>query len=465
MKRAGARPRRSRRAGPLLGVAALAAVFAFTAASALDVRTARAETRSLTLAEAVALARSQAPAMKIARARALEAKRKSQGAFTDWLPKLATEATYSISDEPQNLRIPAGTLGSFPATGPIPAEDVALQQGGDDLFFITTTLSQPLTQLLKVGGAHSIARAGSRAAQADLRAAENSMLVSLQGAYGALLVATRRSEAAALNARATSDLLTDAERGVAAGTSHPVQAAEARVRALDARRREIEAANEIEDRAADLCLILGLPVGTTFDLAPLDPAPTDSLPLAETTARALAANPEIHAARETLNQARRAVGIARSDFVPQLGLYAQHTYQDAVPFLPEESVSYGFKVEWTVWDFWKRGFEVGARQAARLQAEENLAVVTRRVAADVEKAHRRLRRAALLVEAARAARDARAEAARLRADQTGAGLVLGSSGLQAEAERVSAEADLLAAELEQRIARAELQRATGSVTP
>jgi outer membrane protein TolC len=403
--------------------------------------------------------------MKIARARVLEAKRKSQGAFTDWLPKLATEATYSVSDEPQNLRIPAGTLGSFPATGPIPAEDVALQQGGDDLFFVSTTLSQPVTQLLKVSGAHSIARAGSRAAQADLRAAENSMLVSLQGAYGTLLVAKRRSEAAALNARATNDLLTDAERGVAAGTSHPVQAAEARVRALDARRQEIEAANEIEDRAADLCMILGIPVGTTFDLAPLEPAPADSLPLTEATARALAQNPEIDAARESANQARRAVGIARSDFVPQLGLYAQHTYQDALPFLPEESLSYGFKVEWTVWDFWKRGFQVGERQAARLQAEENLAMVTRRVTADVEKAHRRLRRAALLVEAARAARDARTEAARLRADQTVAGLALGSSGLQAEAERISSEADLLAAELEQRIARAELQRATGSVIP
>jgi hypothetical protein len=87
------------------------------------------------------------------------------------------------------------------------------------------------------------------------------------------------------------------------------------------------------------------------------------------------------------------------------------------------------------------------------------------VTADDEKAHRRLRRAALLVEAARAARDARTEAARLRADQTVAGLALGSSGLQAEAERISSEADLLAAELEQRIARAELQRATGSVIP
>jgi outer membrane protein TolC len=419
------------------------------------------EARKLTLNEAFALARSQSPSLRIARARVLEMKRKSQSSFTSYLPSISTEATYSVSDDEQELVIPAGSLGDLPPVGPIPAVDSRIAQGGDDLFYATTTLTQPVTQLLKISRAHRIARADHRAAEADLRNAESSVLIGVQSAYGALRIAAKRREAAALSMETAAELMADAERSVAAGSSLPVQGAEARVSYLDAKRRDLESAIEIEDRAADLSLLLGLPPETSYDLAPLEAVPLDTLAAETYASRAAAQNPEIASARETLVKARHGVAAAGADFVPQLGLYAQHLYQDAVPFLPEESISYGFKVEWTVWDFWKRGYEVGQRKAARAQAEENLGMVTRRVRADVEKAHRRLRKAVLLVDTAREARDARVEAARLRADESSAGLSLASKARQAAADQASAEADLMAAELELRIARAELLRAAG----
>ena len=80
---------------------------------------------------------------------------------------------------------------------------------------------------------------------------------------------------------------------------------------------------------------------------------------------------------------------------------------------------------------------------------------------DVEKSYRKAERAVRAAAAAQAALAARRDALRVATDREQRGIVLAAYTADADAGRAAAEVQALAAELEVRLARAELARAVG----
>lgn len=416
---------------------------------------------TLTLDSARALAYQANPGLGIMRQRLIEARSREQQRWTAYFPRLGVDATLTQVGSRQTLAIPPGALGPLSTGELVPGRPIVLPQGGKTLFLQTVRVEQPVTQLFKVRAGHRAAEAEERSAEAQLRGAEGDLSLGVELGYSNLLVAKAQYRAQAVQVAADSALARDARASTEVGLALSVAADQADARLHESRRRFRELGYRIEDLGLELADLLGIPPSTTFELVtpPDDSAFTGSLE--DYVTGALASNPEVVAATQQVVRASQGVSAARAEYLPQVGVFAQHLLQHAVPFLPASHFSVGVKAEWTIWDFRQRDFAMAERRAQREQARLDLERTRRRIETETTKAYRALLRAKEGASVAAEAAAARTAAARIAADQVAAGLALPSVALSAEATRLLAETDLLQARFTIRLAHAALDRVAG----
>jgi outer membrane protein TolC len=417
--------------------------------------------RRLTIGEAVDLALQNNSYLKIARQKVREHEKKAAAARTDFFPHLTTEANYLHLAEPQHIEIPRGAFGVFQSIGPVPASSLALIQGANEFFYSTSTLAQPLTQMIKIRQGHQIARLDTAIASSDLKRAENEVAVRVHEAFFALLIAQRQKRAAELEVAAATEKLRDAQKAVDLGNTLPVTATGARAALLAARHARLSLENQISDVTLEFNDLVGLPLETDLDLVAPDPPNASALTREECLKTALASSEEIRAAEQAVAKARRAILAARADYIPEIGAYGQYLYQNGAPFVAKNNGIFGLKMTWKVFDFGKRNDVIGERRALLEQAEENLRRLKNRTSVEVEKSYRKLQRSKEMIDVAQEALELRRESERLAAEQVRAGLSVLSGQFAAQAALAKAEADLLAAGLGYRMAGVELQRVMG----
>jgi outer membrane protein TolC len=187
----------------------------------------------------------------------------------------------------------------------------------------------------------------------------------------------------------------------------------------------------------------------------------DATAASDLETEALAHNPEVAAAEQTLKKAKAGLSAAHAEYIPEIGAFAQYVHQDGVPLLTENNGLVGVKMSWTLLEFGKRSGQVHERQAQVAEAEENLRHVENRVRVEIEKEVRKVRRAETGLEASRESVAARAEMRRITANQLQANTVNPSALKEAEGQLAEAEAVLFQAEMERNKARAELERTVG----
>jgi outer membrane protein TolC len=206
---------------------------------------------------------------------------------------------------------------------------------------------------------------------------------------------------------------------------------------------------------------LGLPLDTRLELDAAVPASFDQRPREEYVQTAWAANPEILAAEEAIRKARAGLTLAKSAYVHDITAYARHSYQDGVPFLVRNFGTFGFTLNWEVFDFGKRRAAVREREAQLAQAEENLQRLQQQVAVGIERRYNRVQQTRNLVQVANQVVKLRQEGERLAGNQLTQGVVLVSERRQSTAATYKAEADFLQASLGYLLAWAELEQAVG----
>jgi outer membrane protein TolC len=206
--------------------------------------------------------------------------------------------------------------------------------------------------------------------------------------------------------------------------------------------------------------LIGLSLNTDVELVAPEPEATDAT-AGDLETEALAHNPEVAAAEQTLKKAHAGLSAAHAEYIPEIGAFAQYVHQDGVPLLTENNGLAGLKMNWTLLEFGKRSGQVHERQAQVAEAEENLRHVENRVRVDIEKEVRKVRRTETELEAARESVEARAEMRRITANQVEANTANPSALKEADAQLAEAEAGLFQAEMERSTARAELERTVG----
>jgi len=421
---------------------------------------AHAESRRITLDEAVALATKQNSTVKLAHLKEKETQARVGEARANYFPVLSNESDAAHLRNIEHMLIPMGALGVYPVPGPVPGRNASLPLGHHDFLLSTTTAAEPITQFFKIRAGVNVAKADAGIAHDDARRAENEVSLKTRELYFNLLSAERRKQAAELRIAAGEERLGEARNGVEAGAVLELKVLEGQAQIAEARHGLGSLEDAINDMKVEFNDLTGLPLDTDVELVVPEPDTTDAT-AGDLIATALAQNPEVAAAEQTLKKARAGLSAAHAEYIPEIGAFAQYVHQDGVPLLTENNSVLGVRMNWTIAEFGKRSGQVHERQAQVAQAEENLRHAESRVRVDIEKEVRKVRRAETGLEAARESVAAREEMRRITANQVEANTANPSALKEAEGQLAEAQAGLFQAEAERSIARAELERTLG----
>lgn len=423
---------------------------------------ASAEQVKITLPEAVGLARKQNTALKISQAKIQESRQRITSARADYFPRLSNSTSYVGVSDQELVTIPAGSLGNVPGVGPFPSKTTSFNQGSSATLLSNTTLSQPLTQLFKIHEANKIAVADQHVAESDAKRSEQEVILGVHQLYYGVLIAQKQKEAAQAALAATQEGVRESEDGVRAGNLLDVAAAGSRVQSLQSRHSLLAAEILITDLTAELNDLMGLPPDTELILAEVDGPPPVPQPLSQYLQDALSHNPELRAAQASAVKAGHAVNAALDEYIPDISLFARHTYQDGVPFLAHNIGTFGAQLTWNIFDWGSRRGVVGQRRAQMTQAEENVKRLEQRVTVEITKAYRKLDQTRMMVDVAREALKLRKEQLRLSDNQVKAGATTSARHAEAVAAVAKAEMEEVQARLGYRLAQAELERIAGT---
>jgi multidrug efflux pump subunit AcrB len=430
----------------------------------------QAQTKSITLDEAIQLASKQNSLVKMAGDKAKEADARVTQARSNYFPVVTNQSSATHLNQSEFLTISKGALGSYGATGPIPNNDVNIKVGKQDGFLTTTVAAQPITQMFKIHAGVSVAHADAAGAHCDLQQARQDVSLNVKTLYYQLLSAQRRKHALELRIKAGEQGLDEARNGVASGVVLEAKVLEGEAQLAKARHALGSVEDAIDDMSIQFNDLLGLPLNTDFALVEPEEEQTQLTPVVspgisnsvqDLESEALTHNPSLLSARHTLEKSRAGLNAARAEYIPEVTGFAQNIHQDGTPLLPNNTEIVGFRSEFTISEFGKRIGLVRERHAQVSEARENVQHTESQVRIDIEKGVRKLNRTEDELDAARRQVKAVTEDFRIAGDQVHTSTANTSALREAEAQLAEAQAQLFDAEKDRAIAKAELDRTLG----
>ena len=265
-----------------------------------------ADRRKLSLKEAVELAISQNHSLRIARLKIVESEQKKAGERASYFPSITDHAKADDSTGISHVVIPAGTFGRVNSQL-VPGQVVTIPQGRNFLLLNEATISQPLTQLIRIHEANRIASAEVAISRADLKKAENQVALDVHRLYFAILIAELQKRTAEEQTAYAKQELKENTAGVRNGSLLRVGGIQGDVDVLQGEQAVLTADLQVTDLNTELDDLLGLPLDTKLDLAPVDAIGPERRPLEEYVQAAWANNPEIATAEQSIKKAKAAV--------------------------------------------------------------------------------------------------------------------------------------------------------------
>lgn len=324
---------------PHVSRSARGAVAALVAAGLLlGAAPAPAETVSLTLDEAIALALENNDELAIARAGADAAGARLTQARSGYFPKLSASGSYTKLDEApymdasqfgnmfeplmepflylvaQGYLDPA-TLEGLSGTG----GDGKIYLGDDDIYSLGLSVQQPLFTGGAVLSAHGAARHAAEAGRLNAERAEDKVRYDAAEAYLALVASRAGLDVTEDMLVQMESHLSDVEALHEAGMVLQSELMLARVRMSEIELDRNRAEHLVKLAQASLAFITGLDMDTLIDPAEdLEGGPATGGDLPTLTRSAVSRRPDLAAMNEMVGAADNGVTLARSGYFPQL---------------------------------------------------------------------------------------------------------------------------------------------------
>lgn len=417
------------------------------------------ERDSLSLEQAVAIARQNSTNLRISSARVHGASAKADEANASMLPSLRVEASYKrVSD-----------VDPFQVTVPFAPQPITISPIVLDNYTLRGTIQQPIFTGFKL---RNNARAADRLREAsihDRRNDDDDLVFSVCQAYWTFYRTGEVRRLVEENVHRLQNYLADTENLLKAGMATRNDLLKIQVQLSTARLAEIDAANDVEVAMMQLNHLMGRPIETP--ILPIS-APADSVPLSGAVGfyidRAMSSRPDFRALESRTEASRSALSAVMGNRWPQMFLSASYYYSR--PNIRYQPVRDEFKPSWDIGvslqlDLWNWGMtsaQVEQANAALLQHEAASEQMKSVISLDVERAYLGVGRAREKLGVADLALLQAEENTRTTGDKYRNGLATSSDLLDAEVAFLQARTNLTTARIELEIASARLRRAVGS---
>lgn len=365
----------------------------------------------LTLDEAIRIASGTNRDIHISKIEIIKAQEIVAQAKTNYLPKLDANVLAGVPLQPLNFRVPAGSLGTYPATGPIPATDTNIHSPVRFGAFVNASATQPLTQLFKVNLAVKQARLGIDLAKEGVRAQSQDTVRQVKEAY--YQVAELQAQVASARAAvlSLSELSTLTEQRLAQETVLLSDSLTVKAKLKQQRYQLLTAEDAFELQKQNLNRLLGRELRTPFSVEMLPFGELVEWDLDTARKQALEQRPELRGARLQTKIAELDVRREHAKYIPDLSLQASYLGFQNVNFLPQSTGAAGFAFQWQPFDWGYKKHRIAELKATTEQKATTESDIEQRILLDVEEKFRKLEEARILLDAQTDQREA--ELARL----------------------------------------------------
>ena len=416
--------------------------------------------KRLTLQEAVDLALRHNHGLRASSFAVAAEREQKRMAESNYFPTINNESSLLHITDVQRIDVPPGAFGAA-----IPSSTVFLTQGTNTFETSSTTLAQPITQLIKIHESNKVAAAEVKSSEASLKKASTDVVFKVHELYYRVLTTQLQRDAAELLITSGSEGLNEDADQVKNGSLLEVARVESQASLLEAKETLLTTEMQISDLTFQLNDLLGLPLDTKLKLDPDVDVRLDLPPREQALQTALNDNPEIKEAMEAVSKARAAHGAVKAEYIPDVGAFARYSYQNGLPFFDRNFGTFGIHFSYDLFDAGKRRALIRERRDQVSEAEENLRRTQDEIEVRVKMIYNRLEVARAMVEVRREYLGAKLESARLAEDQFKQGITLTSQRDASRAQAIKARAGLLDASLAYLLADDDLARTLGSTAP
>ena len=282
---------------------------------------------------------------------------------TNYFPRINVMAADLYSSNKGDFTIAGGHLPIYmlnPATGtyvpnvtPNADGSYTLNQYADfpsqtvdykigNIFLGSVSLTQPLYMGGKITAAYRMALRGAEMASENTRLTESQVLVKTDEAYMQAVEARQLADVARSYKQLLDELLKNVESAVNHGLKTRNELLKVQVKQNEAELAIQRAENGTRLSTMNLCHIMGLPLNTPLTPQPPSGGEMDAaeLPL-KGVAGSVDARPEVAILQAKTDIAKLNVKLTRSDFMPQLALFAGVSYVNGVKVLGSKLLDSG----------------------------------------------------------------------------------------------------------------------------
>ena len=325
-----------------------------------------------------------------------------------------------------------------------------------------TQLTQPLTTILKIKPANDMAQAELKASRERAQQTENDVALKVHLLYYKVLIAQVHRTAMEARIKASQDLQSERVEQVKYGSTLEEQLIESRAQLLEAKQELLTTELQLSDLQLQLNDAMGLPLTTALELDPNTVEFQETCKRETCVTQALAAHPEIIAARDEVEKAKAAVRLAKADIVvPDVNAFARYSYQNNVPFLARNFGTFGVHFHYDLFESGRKRAILREREAQLSQAQENLARVTDEVSVAVQTAYNKVERTQEMLKVSQELLALRTESNRVLHEELVRGEALSSQADMATAQEYDAKTLLLQSQLDYTQANDEIIHAMG----
>jgi len=417
--------------------------------------------KPLTLEEAVSLARSHNRELKQARLEIHKQKEAFSEAKTQLYPRFDTYFLASELLTPLDFTIKSGTLGTFPATGPIPAKDSKIHTPARPVALTSATVTQPLTQLFRIDLSIKQQKLAAELSQQSYFEREQGIVNEVRRAYYAIL----QSQSELESQRALLAYLEELQQLTGRRLQQEAVLKADSLRITAQRAKASYQLTVIQDALADkkeaLNRLLGRDLLEEFTVETVPASLPEESSLPEARKSAIEMRPEIKAETIKKERATLETKIEKTRYIPDISIQANYLTAPNISFLPQNVGAVGVLLTWQHWDWGQKRHNIAQNVDTEMQAQLSIDNVKDQVLQEVDSTFRRLREARVLLTAAQAARDAEAEKLRNEMDAYSHQTIMLSDLLQQHSSVASAEDQYRQGLLAFWKARADFERAVG----
>lgn len=413
----------------------------------------------LTLDAALTLAQQQNRVLKAERLGADKADQQLAAFRTQKRPLFDVRVTSGSLLAPLDFRFPAGAFGVFPTTGPIPPAQTTITTNPGLTAVVFANVTQPLTQLPRLGRGERAVALGRDVATEQARARELEVIANVRSLYYGIVQAEAAMRARHESVRLFQELQRLTDRYVAEQVVLPDEALTVRAGLLQQEHEILVLRHAATDAREKLNALLARALDEPFQVEPLRPAAMDDTSLRAAEERAGEARPEVRIRRLQAEQAGFDLRASATPGMPDVSASFSYAGFWGFQVLPRHGAMLGVLAAWEPWDWGRRKAEREGKRVTLAQAELAVTEAAALVRVDVRSRFRAVQEAFARLPVCEAGRDAARERLRVATARVSQEAALERAVLEAQTRVAQADFDCQKALADYWTAQAELERA------